>query len=121
MILAEDAGAVRARRGLDKLIREERVAAPTATGAEGRGSARLDPSFVIQGRAGEPRRMPSVSHPPQSREVRMLGTILLILLILLLIGALPTWGHSRSWGYAPSGTLGIIVIILLILVLTGRI
>jgi len=50
----------------------------------------------------------------------MLGTILLILLILLLIGALPTWGHSRSWGYAPSGTLGIIVIILLILVLTGR-
>lgn len=51
----------------------------------------------------------------------MLGTILLILLILLLIGALPTWGHSRSWGYAPSGTLGIIVIILLILVLTGRI
>jgi hypothetical protein len=51
----------------------------------------------------------------------MLGTILLILLVLLLIGALPTWGHSRSWGYAPSGTLGIIVVILLILVLMGRI
>jgi hypothetical protein len=40
--------------------------------------------------------------------------------ILLLIGALPTWGHSRSWGYMPSGGLGLIVIILLILVLTGR-
>ena len=51
----------------------------------------------------------------------MLGTILLILLILLLVGALPSWGYSRGWGYAPSGTLGIIVIVLLILVLTGRI
>jgi len=50
----------------------------------------------------------------------MLGTILLILLILLLVGALPTWGHSRSWGYGPSGLLGVVVVILLILVLTGR-
>ena len=50
----------------------------------------------------------------------MLGTILLILLILVLIGALPTWGHSRSWGYMPSGGVGLIVIVLLILVLTGR-
>jgi hypothetical protein len=51
----------------------------------------------------------------------MLGTILLIILIQLLIGALPTWPHSASWGYYPSGGLGIIVIILLILVLMGRI
>lgn len=51
----------------------------------------------------------------------MLGTILLILLILLLLGALPTWGHSRNWGYGPSGLLGLVVIILLILVLMGRI
>jgi len=50
----------------------------------------------------------------------MLGTILLIVLILLLLGAIPTWSHSRSWGYGPSGILGVIVIILLILVLTGR-
>ena len=50
----------------------------------------------------------------------MLGTILLVVLILILIGALPTWGHSRSWGYMPSGALGLIVLILLILVLTGR-
>jgi hypothetical protein len=51
----------------------------------------------------------------------MLGTILLVLLILLLLGALPTWPHSRSWGYFPSGGLGLIVIILIILLLLGRI
>jgi hypothetical protein len=51
----------------------------------------------------------------------MLGTIVLVLLILMLLGALPTWPHSRSWGYAPSGGLGLVVIILLILLLTGRI
>ncbi len=50
----------------------------------------------------------------------MLGTVLLVILILMLIGALPTWGHSQNWGYFPSGTLGLIVIILLVLVLTGR-
>ena len=49
------------------------------------------------------------------------GTILLILLVLLLIGALPTWGHSRSWGYVPSGGLGLVLVIVLILVLMGRI
>lgn len=51
----------------------------------------------------------------------MLGTILLVVLILILIGALPTWGYSSGWGYGPSGILGVIVIILLILVLMGRI
>ncbi len=50
-----------------------------------------------------------------------LGTILLIVLILLLIGAFPTWPHSKSWGYAPTGGLGLVVVIVLILVLTGRI
>ncbi|HVU29524.1 MAG TPA: DUF3309 family protein [Sphingomicrobium sp.] len=50
----------------------------------------------------------------------MLGTILIILLILLLIGALPSWGHSRSWGYGPSGLLGLILIIIVVLVLLGR-
>ena len=49
------------------------------------------------------------------------GTILLIILILLLIGAFPTWPHSRNWGYFPSGGLGLVVVILLILVLMGRI
>lgn len=50
-----------------------------------------------------------------------LGTILLIVLILVLVGALPTWGHSKNWGYMPSGGLGLVVVILLILVLMGRI
>ena len=49
-----------------------------------------------------------------------LGTILLIILVLLLIGAIPAWPHSRSWGYGPSGGIGLVVLILLILLLTGR-
>lgn len=49
----------------------------------------------------------------------MLGTLLLVILILLLIGAFPAWPHSRSWGYAPSGTLGVVVIIVVVLVLMG--
>ena len=51
----------------------------------------------------------------------MIGTILLIVLLLLLIGALPTWGHSRSWGYMPSGGLGLVVIIVILLVIFDRI
>jgi hypothetical protein len=51
----------------------------------------------------------------------IMGTILLIVLILLLLGAVPAWPHSRSWGYGPSGGLGLIVVILIILVLLGRI
>ena len=50
----------------------------------------------------------------------MLGTILLIVLILMLIGAMPTWPHSKNWGYGPSGGLGLIVIIIIVLLLTGR-
>ena len=50
-----------------------------------------------------------------------LGTILLIVLILVLIGAIPSWPHSKSWGYGPSGGVGLIVIILIVLLLMGRI
>lgn len=50
----------------------------------------------------------------------MLGTVLLIILILLLIGAIPAWPYSAGWGYYPSGLLGLLVIILIILLLTGR-
>ena len=49
-----------------------------------------------------------------------LGTILLIVLILMLIGAIPTWPHSRSWGYAPSGVLGLGVVVIIVLLLLGR-
>ena len=51
----------------------------------------------------------------------MLGTILLVLLILMLLGALPTWPHSRNWGYYPSGGLGLLLVILVVLLLLGRI
>ena len=51
----------------------------------------------------------------------MLSTVLLIVLILLLIGAIPSWPHSRSWGYGPSGILGIVLIVVLVLALTGRV
>lgn len=50
-----------------------------------------------------------------------LGTILLIVLILMLVGALPTWSHSKSWGYGPTGGLGLVVIIIIVLLLMGRI
>lgn len=49
-----------------------------------------------------------------------LGLILLIVLVLVLLGAFPAWGHSRNWGYAPSGGLGLLLVIVLILVLMGR-
>ncbi len=49
-----------------------------------------------------------------------LGTILLIVLILILVGVIPTWPHSRSWGYRPSGVLGVILVIVLVLLLMGR-
>ena len=48
-----------------------------------------------------------------------IGTILLIVLILLLLGVIPTWGHSRNWGYGPSGLLGVLLVILIILMLMG--
>ena len=51
----------------------------------------------------------------------MLGTVLVVLLILMLLGALPTWPHSKSWGYGPSGGLGLVLVILIILLLLGKI
>ncbi|WP_175762844.1 DUF3309 family protein [Burkholderia ambifaria] len=51
----------------------------------------------------------------------MLGTILIVMLILVLIGAIPTWSHSRSWGYMPSGLLGVVLIVVIVLVLLDRI
>ncbi len=60
-------------------------------------------------------------HPFGSKKKRpMLGTILIVILVLMLLGALPTWGHSRSWGYGPSGGFGLVLLVLVVLVLTGR-
>lgn len=53
-------------------------------------------------------------------KVMTLGTILLVVLILMLVGAFPTWSHSKSWGYGPSGGLGLLVIIVIVLLLIGR-
>jgi hypothetical protein len=50
-----------------------------------------------------------------------LGTILIIILVLILLGAIPAWPHSRGWGYGPSGILGVVLVVVLILVLMGRI
>ena len=50
-----------------------------------------------------------------------IGTILIILLLLVLVGALPTWGHSSSWGYLPSGGLGLLLVVVVVLVVAGRI
>ena len=51
----------------------------------------------------------------------MLGTILIVILILMLLGALPRWSHSRSWGYFPSGGLGLVLVVVVVLLLLGRI
>jgi Protein of unknown function (DUF3309) len=55
------------------------------------------------------------------KEKHVLGTVLVVILILALLGALPRWNHSRQWGYAPTGGLGLILLIVVILVLLGRI
>lgn len=55
------------------------------------------------------------------RGTHMLGTILIVILLLALLGALPTWPHSRNWGYYPTGGLGLVLVIVLILLLMGRI
>jgi drug/metabolite transporter (DMT)-like permease len=63
----------------------------------------------------------SIVRPRLSRRLNMLGTILLIVLILLLVGALPTWPYSGGWGYYPSSGLGLVVVVVLVLVLMGRV
>jgi hypothetical protein len=73
----------------------------------------------IPGRAAAP--IVASVHVHTRKRIMSIGTILLIILILILIGALPSWPYSRGWGYYPSGIAGIIVIILIVLLLMGRI
>lgn len=54
------------------------------------------------------------------KKMSTLGIVLIVILVLLLVGAVPSWGHSRSWGYGPSGILGVILVIVIILLLMGR-
>ncbi len=67
--------------------------------------------------------MIATNAPPHHfmEKIMSLGTILLIVLILMLVGAVPTWPHSKGWGYGPSGGLGLVVVILIVLLLMGRI
>jgi hypothetical protein len=59
--------------------------------------------------------------PKQGNATMGIGTILLVVLVLALLGVIPAWPHSRSWGYAPSGGISLVVVILLVLLLSGRI
>ena len=61
------------------------------------------------------------SNDEQRKSAMSIGTILLIVLVLALVGVIPTWGHSRRWGYGPSGGVGLILVIVLILFLLGKI
>jgi hypothetical protein len=63
----------------------------------------------------------SVPFLQAAKENPMLGTVLIIVLLLLLLGAWPAWPHSRGWGYYPSGTLGLVLVIVVVLALLGRI
>ena len=65
-------------------------------------------------------RSPRFTASDNQKGIVMLGTVVIVILILMLVGALPRWSHSASWGYAPSGMLGTILIVLLILVLLGK-
>jgi uncharacterized protein DUF3309 len=81
------------------------------------------PADILHMRLRGPKEMAfgtSGSSRPHKENFMSLGTILLIVLILLLVGAIPTWPHSRSWGYAPSGLLGFVVLIIVVLLLLGR-
>lgn len=69
----------------------------------------------------EPAPRPRVDQRRGRTIMSLLGTILLVILILALLGALPSWGYSRGWGYGPSGGLGLIVIIIIVLIVLGRI
>ena len=64
---------------------------------------------------------PALVYTANERSLMALSTILLIIVLLLLVGALPTWPHSRSWGYAPSGSLGLVLVILVLLLVLGHI
>jgi len=85
----------------------------------GRGTP---PARVLRGSNGSDTKEARLLQPHSDFErTYMLGTVLVILLILMLLGALPTWPHSRNWGYYPSGGLGLVLAILVVLLLLGRI
>jgi hypothetical protein len=75
---------------------------------------------LLQIRCGAPESVPAKRWRKTKEQVMSLGTILLIVIILMLIGVLPTWPHARSWGYGPSGIVGVVLLIVIVLFLMGR-
>jgi hypothetical protein len=65
--------------------------------------------------------MMNVPVQKQEKEQNMLGTILIVFLVLAIVGALPRWSHSRSWGYAPTGGVGLVLLVVVVLLVLGRI
>lgn len=84
------------------------------------GPARRDPLMKIMDGYSRGSIVDAANPAPLKENAMSLGTILLIILILMLVGVIPTWPHSRNWGYAPSGVLGLVVLIILVLLLMGR-
>ena len=84
------------------------------------GPARRDPLMKIMDGHSLGSIVDATNPEPLKENVMSLGTILLIILILMLIGVIPTWPHSRGWGYWPSSALGVVVLIIIILLLMGR-
>jgi hypothetical protein len=78
-----------------------------------------DSSAKGKSQSAQPLRAGRLNNSDLERKI-MLGTVLVILLVLLLLGALPTWPHSRNWGYYPSGGVGLVLVILVVLLLLGR-
>jgi Protein of unknown function (DUF3309) len=81
---------------------------------------RLDTRRVARRRLDECACQPNPAIFEQGEVDMTIGTILLIILILLLIGAIPSWPHSRAWGYGPSGILGVVLVVVIVLLLMGR-
>src|ERR1700757_176846 len=81
----------------------------------------MEPPALVRGLPNICRHSPARAGLQLHEELPMLGTIILVVLVLMLLGALPTGGYSRSWGYAPTGVLVLLVVIALIMLLTGRI
>jgi len=85
-------------------------------GGDGRGDGAQE-QFLAEPRFGKRNVIDYILR----RSIMSLGTILLIVLILILVGAIPTWPHSSGWGYYPSGTIGLVLVVVLILILLGKI